>query len=413
MEPIRISKKGRRLEGTVEVPASKSICNRLLIIRSLSASPFRIHNLSESGDTVLLAGLLEKIGRGASDEPVVLDCENAGTVMRFLTARLSVEPGRWLLTGSERMKQRPLGGLVNALKKLGCRITYQGISGFPPVLIEGRKIRGGRSEVEAGTSSQFITALLLIAPLLPEGLVLRIRGALTSLPYVLMTIHLMERFGINISLHDNLIAVEPGVYSPIDFTAEGDWTSASYWYEAAALAAEADVIIVGLVNSALQGDVVLREMYRSFGIETDFREEGVRLAKRGAVSPHFSFDFTHHPDLVPAVAVTCAGLKVRARLSGLDSLRVKETDRIAALHAELTRMSASVHTADPPALLINPSGLTIREAVRTYGDHRMALSFAPLALTGQEVTLDDASVAAKSYPRYWENLEKLGFALSC
>jgi 3-phosphoshikimate 1-carboxyvinyltransferase len=409
---MRISKKDRRLEGIVDVPASKSICNRLLIIRSLCASPFRINNLSESGDTALLVSLLERIGKGGGDEPVVLDCGNAGTVMRFLTARLSVEPGRWLLTGSERMKQRPLGGLVNALKKLGCRITYQGLSGFPPVLIEGRNIRGGRSEVEAGTSSQFITALLLIAPLLPEGMMLRIRGTLTSLPYVLMTIYLMQHFGIQISLHDNLIAVEPGIYISKDIAAEADWTSASYWYEAAALSTEADVIIGGLVNSALQGDMVLREMYRSFGIETVFREEGVRLTKRGAVSPHVSFDFTHHPDLVPAVAVTCAGLKVRARLSGLDSLRVKETDRIAALHTELTRMSAAVHTADPPALLINPSGLTIKEPVRTYGDHRMALSFAPLALTGQEITLDDPSVTAKSYPRFWENLEKLGFTLS-
>ncbi|HPS50440.1 MAG TPA: 3-phosphoshikimate 1-carboxyvinyltransferase [Bacteroidales bacterium] len=418
MKSITLSKMDRSLHGVIPLPASKSISNRLLIIQELCGKPFGISNLSEADDTLLLSGLLREMEHAKPGKQVLsLDTANAGTVMRFLTALLSSRPGRWMLTGSDRMKQRPVGGLVDALISLGAVIDYLGKPGYPPLLVKGTTLKGGTVAIDAGVSSQFISALLMIAPGIPGGLTIKLKGDVVSSPYLKMTIDLMEHFGIRIKSQQNQIRVHPGAYQPKPFTVPADWSAAAFWYEAVAFSARGDLELPGLVPGALQGDAVLAEIYRNFGVHTEFSASGARLTREPVKIDGFYFDFTDYPDIAQAVIATRVGLGIRGRFEGLKSLQIKETDRLRAIKSEIEKLGFECNiTARGEALAameISPSRhKTIAQPVfETFGDHRMAMSLAPFAMQLGSVRIQNPDVVVKSYPRFWEHLKMTGFQI--
>ena len=328
MNQITIQKTNSILEGEILLPASKSISNRALIINYLSGKKLRLNNLSQADDTQLMIVLLKIIEENkGSYLPTTIDCRDAGTTLRFITALLALTPGKWLITGSDRMKDRPIGILVESLKKLGANIEYQGKDGFPPLLIKGKKLKGRELEIDGSVSSQFISALLLIAPSVPGGLCLKLKGKISSLPYIEMTLNLLNQFGISTAFIDNTITIEQQDYKSGELTIEADWTSASYWYEMVALASEANLFLKGLNKESLQGDAILPEIFNHFGVQTEFLGDGIKLTKTKKIVSDFTFDFTDYPDLAQTVIVTCAGLNIPGKFTGLESLRIKETDR--------------------------------------------------------------------------------------
>jgi 3-phosphoshikimate 1-carboxyvinyltransferase len=352
----------------------------------------------------------------------VLDAGAAGTTFRFLTAYLALQPGDRILTGSARMKQRPIGALVDALNEVGANITYLEQKGFPPLRIQTPRQLGGvdRLKIAAGTSSQYLSALLMIAPLLPNGLTLELEGNIVSRPYLEMTLRQMAFFGVEHRWEGNIIQTPHQNYQPRDFTVEADWSAASYFYALAAFSDECDLRLEGLFSNSSQGDSVLAEMMQRFGIHTIFEENAIRLVKSGSkVSPVFEWDFLPCPDIAQTLAVVCGGLGVQGLFTGLDTLRIKETDRIAALQRELSKVQ--VHFSKLPARMSKKSGreyylLEGKAAVKnspvfsTYEDHRMAMAFAPLAMLGA-IGIEAPGVVVKSYPDFWRDLEKLGFKI--
>lgn len=404
------------IEGSVTLAGSKSISNRVLIIRALCGEHFPIRRLAAAKDTELLLALL-----GSREN--VLDAGAAGTTFRFLTAYLALQPGAQVLTGTERMKQRPVGVLVEALRKLGARIEYLEKEGYPPLRIGSPEGMGRARElsISAGTSSQYISALLLIAPTMPGGLALKLEGAPVSRPYIEMTLGLMRHFGVEHQWRADAIIVPQQPYRPRPFTVEADWSAASYYYAMAALSGEASLQLNGLFAGSLQGDAILVDMMRQFGVETRFNEDGILLTKRGNSIPEsFEWDFLRCPDLAQTVAVLCGALGVNGRFTGLETLRIKETDRIAALQAELAKVQAGLSALDPAQApqpgrqyfqISGRARLDDIPAFATYEDHRMAMAFAPLALLGP-IRIEDPMVVVKSYPDFWEGLRALGFEVS-
>jgi 3-phosphoshikimate 1-carboxyvinyltransferase len=347
-----------------------------------------------------------------------MDSANAGTVMRFLTAYLTLIPGKWILTGSDRMKQRPIGVLVEAMRSLGADIEYLGKLGYPPLMIKGKHLKGGEIKVDAGISSQFISALLLIAPILPGGLSIGLQGQAVSFPYINMTLRLLNYFGVETSKGKNKIIIPETNITGKDFNVEADWSAASFWYEAAALAEEVDFILEGLRKDSLQGDAILVDVFKNFGVMSEFIKNGVRLTKVKKRLDGFYFDFTDYPDIAPAVITTCAALGLRGRFEGLKSLRLKETNRLRALENEFKKLGLNL-TPDSPSDLVpmiefaNPrfrSNSDLR--IETYGDHRMAMTFAPLSVQLGSIRIENPDVVSKSYPQFWENLSSLGFEIA-
>ena len=324
------------VSGIIDLAGSKSISNRALIIQALTKDPFEIKRLANANDTVLLQRLLESDG-------ATKDAGPAGTTFRFLTAYLSLQPGTQVLTGSERMKKRPIGVLVDALRILGANIDYLEQPGYPPLRIGEPKQFGAHRQlsISAGTSSQYISALLMIAPVLPNGLELHLDGKIVSRPYIEMTLALMGHFGVEHSWEDKVIRIEPQEYKARPFTVEADWSAASYYYSIAAIAEEADLLVKGLFRDSVQGDAILSEMMEHFGVQTTFNDHGIRLTKVsiGPIGP-FEWDFLRCPDLAQTVAVICAALGVEGRFTGLETLRIKETDRIDAIRTELAKVGA-------------------------------------------------------------------------
>lgn len=442
---LDLTHKSGQVKGLINLAASKSECNRALIIRALCDGDIDIQPLSEAEDTQLMKSLLtllDMIGESEIDfrkpenedeNPQVLSASNAGTVMRFLTAFLSLKKGFWVLTGEERMNERPIHELVQALKNLGADIEYLEKEGFPPIQIIGKSLKGGKVTMQGNVSSQFITALMLIAPKLSGGLKLELEGEVVSRPYIEMTINMMCYFGIDVSWEGNTIVIKSGNYQSKPIQIESDWSSASYWYGFAALANDVDLLLKGLKRDSLQGDAAVTEIYKQFGVETTFTAEGVRIRKicppeliEGA---NFEFDFTNCPDLAQTVTVTCAALNVSAKLTGLKSLRIKETDRIAALQTELKKLGFDVEEEGDDLIIKSflrmPDASGMKQSfdaqiasghsmpfaktnpvISTYRDHRMAMAFAPLALL-QPITIEDAEVVRKSYPRFWEDVKLL------
>ena len=399
------------------LPASKSISNRALVLNALSGNKLLPDNLSDSDDTQVML-------RALQDMPEVIDIGAAGTAMRFLTAYLSVTPGEHTITGTERMKHRPIGILVDALRKLGATITYEGEDGFPPLRIIGHDdLEGGELTVPGNVSSQYISALLMIAPTLKKGLRLTLTGTIASRPYLDMTISMMHDFGAKVEWQgDNVIDVKPGAYLQRSYHIESDWSAASYWYEMVALSrdANAEVELVGLHHDSIQGDSRVWKLFRELGVETRFEVEPnetevVKLNKNQDITCYFSEDFTHQPDLAQTFAVTCAMLDVPFHLFGLQSLRIKETDRIAALEKELGKLVDVEIKGDE--LLWDGSYAEDMEcqsgrilAFDTYEDHRMAMAFAPVCLrTNGQIQINNPQVVSKSYPSYWDDLSKVGF----
>jgi len=393
------------LQGSITLNGSKSISNRLLIIQSLCEQTFQIKNLSNAKDTVILQTLLTKI------EDPLLDAGDAGTSYRFLTAMLALRGNNQFLIGSKRMCERPIGVLVNALNELGANVVYAGSVGFPPLNLKEHDAAswGCRVHMGAHVSSQFISALLLIGPLMPNGIELILEGKIISRPYIQMTLNLMDRFGILSVWNKNMIKVPPQNYTAIDCKVEADWSAASYFYSFAALSQESGLQLNGLYRDSVQGDAVVAELMTKFGIETTYNEQGVFIEKKGSIVDKFYHDFSDCPDLAQTFAVLCAAMNIEAELTGLDTLSIKETDRIAALYTELTKLGC--HVVISSNSLIITKGIDNRcqkVQIDTYNDHRMAMSFAPLCLILEELVFDDKQVVSKSYPDFWNDLAAIG-----
>lgn len=408
------------IRAEINLPASKSISNRLLMIRHMAGKQAVIANLSEADDTKLLKYLLDIIqANSGSDGPVTIDCRNAGTVCRFLTALLAVTRGNWLITGSERMEQRPLGALVDALKLCSADIAYLNKTGFPPLSVRGKMLQGGITlQVPGNISSQFISALMLIAPVLEGGLIIETTGQVVSEPYIKMTAHLMRECGADARYESGVVKIGTLPYSLAGkvLSAEPDWSSAAFWYEMAALSKEAEIFFPGLTLNSIQGDAAAATLFSSFGVSTAENSDGLTITKEKRGLPgEISMDFASCPDLAQAVAVTCAGLNIPAKLTGLSGLRIKETDRLTALEGELQRAGFKAEAQHGSELILSGERISPPAGnlqIETYGDHRMAMAFAPLSLVDGVVRINDHRVVTKSYPAYWQHLSAAGFVIS-
>ncbi len=403
----QVSNNSREIKGSITLDGSKSISNRVLIIKSLCDSDFEISNLSTSDDTKALQKALNNA------DPII-DVGAAGTTMRFLTALLSITDGQErIITGSDRMKQRPIGILVEALKSLGAEIEYLEKEGFPPLKIQGKKLQGGDLKISASVSSQFLSALLMVAPKMEKGLNLILEGQLVSRPYLEMTLKTMKAFGVEYQWNGQEIKVEKGNYKGKAFTVEADWSAASYHYAILALADSGEIELKGLFEQSLQGDSVLAEIMKSLTVETRFEEEKLILSKTKSSDKPFEFDFIECPDLAQSIAVICAALKVNASFSGLQTLAIKETDRTAALSIELGKFGISFYQDGSTwKLETEQQDLSSEPEIATYHDHRMAMAFAPLALKfSKGISIQDPMVVTKSYPEYWNDLRDLNFKI--
>jgi 3-phosphoshikimate 1-carboxyvinyltransferase len=384
------------VSGPVQLPSSKSISNRALIIQALSEGRVKISNLSDAEDTKVLVKAL-------STADTTIDVGAAGTAMRFLAAYFSFKQGQKVLTGSERMQQRPIKPLTDALSGLGAGIEWVGKEGYPPIKITGGKLKGGSISINPEISSQFISALMMIGPLLQQGLLISLKGNVVSAPYIEMTAQLMRHCGAEVEIGEKQIQIFPGVYKPSEIQVEADWSAASYFYEYAALSAK-ELILVELKQGSLQGDSVIAEIFKNFGISTRYTEEGCILTPNGQRVEFFDYNFINCPDLAQAVAVTMAGLGIKGRLSGLGSLRIKETDRIKAMVAELLKFGMKAE-AGADYIIIPGGGLANASAIiETYEDHRMAMAFAPLAAIFPGIKIASPQVVAKSFPDFWKQL---------
>ena len=410
---MHLSWPGGPLQGTAQLPASKSEANRALVLQALAGGG-TLGNLSDANDTQLMMRLL-----AAAPGTAELSAEDAGTVMRFLTAYLAVTNWHGLLTGTARMQERPIAVLVDALRQAGARINYLNNDGYPPLAIDGFTAGNAAAPTELSVrgdiSSQYISALLMVGPRLPGGLRLTLTGHIGSRPYINMTVALMQRFGADYSAAGDVLTVRPGAYQPTDYVIESDWSAASYWYAMVALApAGSEVTLPSLRQASLQGDQAIAGMMAQFGVETTFLPEAVHL-RQVALAPQAEIpvlDFTDCPDLAQTVAVVAAALARPVDMTGLESLRIKETDRIAALQAELAKVGGDLRDLGEGRFRAESSGFAVQgQTVATYHDHRMAMAFAPLAMRGP-LTVESPTVVRKSYPQFWKELAKSGFAVT-
>lgn len=404
------------LKAQINLPASKSISNRALIISSLAGGTKIPANLSDCDDT-------EVIVRAMKDMPDVIDIKAAGTAMRFMTAYLAVTSGEHTLTGTERMKHRPIKILVEALRYLGADIQYLEEEGFPPLRIKGKTIEGGRLDIAGNVSSQYISALLMIAPCLKKGLTLHLTGEIISRPYIDLTLWMMNEFGAKAEWTDiDTICVEPKPYVERDYIIENDWSAASYWYEMMALSQNPNdqIVLEGLMDGSKQGDSSVRYIFSLLGVKTTFesRTEGVptkvTLKRSPMCVPRLEYDFVSSPDLAQTFVVCCAMMGVKFRFTGLQTLKIKETDRIEALKTEMRKLGYVIRDVEGKELIwdgerCEPSP---ERGIDTYDDHRMALAFAPVAFRRMEVKINNPQVVTKSYPHYWEDLGKIGYSIS-
>jgi 3-phosphoshikimate 1-carboxyvinyltransferase len=403
----RIDSPTSGITGKVKLPSSKSISNRLLIIRALAGGNLTIHNLSESEDTKVMEEAFNSNNH-------TINIGHAGTAMRFLTAYLSACPGEWIITGSERMKNRPIGKLVDALRQLGAEIEYSDKKGYPPLKIKGGTLVGDSVKIDGSVSSQYISALLMIAPKLPNGLKLELQNEVISSSYINLTLGLMKKCGVQSKWVRNFIEILPQKYIHSVVTVEADWSAASYWYEIVALADKAELCLEGLEKNSLQGDVSIMSLFESLGVSTEFTHEGAILRKTALRSKTFAYNFIDNPDMVQTFAVTLCLKGMPFKFSGTQSLKIKETDRISALQNELGKLEVHLNYKETGSLSWEGKDSIILNQVpvfRTYEDHRMALALAPVCIKTGEVIIDDPGVVVKSYPTYWEELKKLGFQI--
>jgi len=400
------SPNNNKIQKSIAITGSKSETNRSLLLQALFPN-IKIENLSNSDDgEVMQKGLVKSTGE--------VDIHHAGTAMRFLTAYFASKEGKQVvLTGSQRMQERPIKVLVEALQSLGADIQYEKEAGYPPLRITGKKLEKNQVSLPANISSQYISALLLIAPSLENGLELELIGKITSVPYIKMTLALLEQIGVQTEFKGNKINVAPKqTVTDSTLVVESDWSSASYFYSIAAMCeVGTEIQLSSYKESSLQGDSVLAKIYSDFGVETTFSNNTILLKKIGGVlSDHLEYDLSNAPDIAQTIAVTCLGLGIGCHLTGLHTLPIKETDRLAALQTELGKFGATVEIDAESLTLQSQSSLKIEVAVDTYNDHRMAMAFGPLALKASFV-VNDAEVVSKSYPDFWKDLKTLGFGI--
>ena len=404
-----------RLNANIQLPASKSVSNRALIIYALSGGYKLPQNLSDCDDTEVIINAIRYM-------PEVIDIKAAGTAMRFMTAYLSVMRGTHVITGTDRMKHRPIRVLVDALRKLGADIKYVGEEGFPPLRITGRKLTGGLLEIPGNVSSQFISALLMIGPVLEEGLELRLTGNIISRPYIDLTLWMMREFGADADWSaGDTISVKPQPYKNRDYVIENDWSGASYWYEMVALSSDRDatVQLSGLMDGSKQGDSVVKYIFSLLGVKTSFesrdgeRLQVVTLKRSGRCVPRLEYDFVNSPDLAQTVVVACCAKGVPFHFRGLSTLKIKETDRIEALKKELLKLGYVLKDINGSELVWDGTRCEPQKhaVIDTYEDHRMALSFAPLGLL-KPIVINNPQVVTKSYPRFWDDLKMAGFEIT-
>ncbi|KXX67868.1 3-phosphoshikimate 1-carboxyvinyltransferase [Flammeovirga sp. SJP92] len=393
----------KKVSLDVPLVSSKSESNRALIIQASAKEEIQLDNISMARDTQTMMRLLD------SDE-LTLDVLDAGTTMRFLTAYVTANNRPTIMTGTARMQERPIGILVDALRSIGGNIDYMNNEGYPPHKIKSFSQASDTVNIRGDVSSQYISALLLVAPSLPQGLKIVLEGDVNSKPYIMMTLSLMERFGVEYKWEDNVITVAPQNYKSGAYTIESDWSGASYWYSIVALSDEAEVKIMNLREDSLQGDKAIVEIMEQLGVKSTFEADGVRLTKT-ALADKFFFDFTHCPDLAQTIVSLVAALGMEGRMIGLQSLRIKETDRIAALQNEIKKLGLEIEVIGDEEIRVPKGGIKIDgQTIDTYDDHRMAMAFAPLSMLG-ELDIEEPGVVAKSYPSYWEDLKSAGFLM--
>ena len=412
----------QNMQAEVILPASKSISNRALIIHALAnGSKIKkehfgtiLKNISDCDDTSVMV-------RALTEMPDTIDIMAAGTAMRFLTAYLSVTPGTHIITGTERMRHRPIGILVDALRRIGAQVEYVGEEGFPPLRITGGKHRGGHLELAGNVSSQYISALLMIGPVLEEGISLTLTGDIVSRPYIEMTLSIMRDFGAQaewVSVQE--LKVKAGGYQSRPYYIESDWSASSYWYEMMALTEDnaPSIVLPGLFCKSLQGDSAIADIFRPLGIVTTFEKDAkdlecVRLKRMGETCKRMDYDFVNQPDLAQTLVVTCTMLDIPFRFTGLQSLKIKETDRMTALRMELLKLGYVIKEQDDSILYWEGERCLAQEnpVIDTYEDHRMAMAFAPCTMKLGHLRINNPEVVSKSYPAFWEDLEDVGFKI--
>ncbi len=394
----------QKIFTSINLPASKSISNRALILKALSKSTYPIENLSESDDTRVMVDAF-------SSKSKLFDIGAAGTSMRFLTAYLSRIPGEWTITGSKRMQERPINVLVEALNTLGGHIEYAHNQGFPPLKIRGTALEGGDVYLSGGVSSQFISALLMIAPTMKNGLTLNLEGEIISAPYIKLTLRMMEDFGVKSEWEENIIKVYPNEYKPTRYKVESDWSAASYWYSIAALCNDANIELKGLNKNSGQGDSKVAELFIDLGIDTQYTEEGVKLTKNGKLAKKMFHNFVNEPDLAQTFVVACCMMGVPFLFTGLQTLKIKETDRIEALKTEMLKLGYVIKDSKDSILEWDGERVEAEEypVIATYEDHRMAMAFAPASVKLRHLVIAEPMVVTKSYPNFWGDLGQAGF----
>lgn len=394
----------KQLKATIQLPASKSISNRALIINALANGSIPPENLSDCDDTRVMIKAL-------SGHQNVVDIMAAGTAMRFLTAYFSVTPGTRILTGTDRMKQRPIRILVDAIRELGANIEYVENEGYPPLRITGSQLTKNEISLAGNISSQYISALLMIGPMLPTGLNIFLEGEVISRPYINLTLQLMKEFGAEaIWNSENSLKIAPKPYQSIPYRIESDWSAASYWYQLTALADEAEIILPGLLQNSYQGDRRGADVFKKLGVRTEFTAQGAVLYKTARTIERLEEDFSDIPDLAQTFAVTCALLNIPFRFTGLQTLKIKETDRISALITELAKLGYALRDEDNSILIWDGERIPIQETpvIKTYEDHRMAMAFAPAAMYFPQMCIAEPQVVSKSYPGFWDDLQMAG-----
>ncbi|MCI6748930.1 MAG: 3-phosphoshikimate 1-carboxyvinyltransferase [Bacteroidales bacterium] len=399
----------RRIEGEIDLPASKSISNRVLLLNALCATPGRLSNLAQCDDTDAVLSAL------AQPDASEVNIGAAGTAMRFLTAYFATREGREVvIDGTERMRQRPIGVLVDALRQLGADIEYVEAEGYPPLKITGTRLHGGALTVSGSVSSQYITAILLIAPVI-GGITLTIEGEIISRPYIDMTLALMARYGVKAEWRENVIHVPAGEYTALDFTVEADWSAASYWWAMQAIVPQSRITLKGLEPQSLQGDSRIAELMSQMGVTGNWCGRYLDLRSNGGVGCCCSTfaDLSGTPDIAQTLVVMLCLMGRPFRITGLRTLRIKETDRLEALRTELRKLGYVVKVEGDDAISwhFETTAAEASPHICTYHDHRMAMAFAPAAIRFPGLIIDDAQVVSKSYPLFWEHLRQAGFKI--
>ena len=400
---IEISSLNKTIYGSIGLESSKSISNRLLIIKELCKTKFEIQNLSNSKDTEILNELLDSF-KTRKD----INCEDAGTALRFAVAFLTTKKGTWKVLGSKRMHERPIKPLIDCLIELGAEIKYLEKEGFPPIEIKSKKLKSKKLSLSGDISSQFISALLLVAPTIENGLILEITSKVLSKPYIDMTLDLMRQFGIEHSWENKLIKVEQQNYLAKNIKIENDWSAASFWYSFLALSKSGEIKIPNLYANSIQGDSVLSSIYLKLGIKTEFNKDSIVINKTKNIAKEIELDLSNHPDLALPIIVTCSGLGIKAHLMGLESLKIKESNRLECIKKELEKFNVICSISDSSIKIKeNQNIVQPKSTIECHNDHRIAMSIAPLCMKVNSIKFDNKNIVNKSYPKFWEDFDRV------